>query len=248
MAILKQDMVRAFRTKGFWIAIVLLCVIFIHAIRLNTNLDGSVSTYEIISVAMGLSGFTPFAAIFPVLGYSVVFCEEYHSGYLKMITSRTSWKNYGRIRIISVAVSGGIVIAIPIMLVCIIGYIFGIHGMPQNGLYAGTHIQYLIENYGDAYLLIGKVVLGFLFGAMWALVGLGFSVWFCNRYVSLIAPFILYEVMWILMYKIPYLNPIYMIRGDDLGSYFLSGIMEIMYILISLVFVWGGLRRRIYDE
>ena len=56
MAILKQDMVRAFRTKGFWIAIVLLCVIFIHAIRLNTNLDGSVSTYEIISVAMGLSG------------------------------------------------------------------------------------------------------------------------------------------------------------------------------------------------
>ena len=78
--------------------------------------------------------------------------------------------------------------------------------------------------------------------------GLGFSVWFCNRYVSLIAPFILYEVMWILLYKIPVLNPIYMVRGDDLGSYFLSGVMEIMYILISLVFIWTGLKRRIYNE
>ena len=83
---------------------------------------------------------------------------------------------------------------------------------------------------------------------MWALAGLGFSVWFSNRYVSLIAPFILYEVMWILLYKIPVLNPIYMVRGDDLGSYFLSGVMEIMYILISLVFIWTGLKRRIYNE
>lgn len=245
---LKQDMIRAFRTKGFWVAIIFLSGLSIHAIRANTNLDGSVSTYEIISVAMALSGFTPFAAIFPALGYSVVFCEEYHSGYLKMITSRMSWKRYGINRIIAVAVSGGVVIALPIMMVCIIGYIFGTHGMPQNGLFAGTHIQYLIEYYGDIYLLTGKVILGFLFGAMWALAGLGFSVWFCNRYVSLIAPFILYEVMWILLYKIPVLNPIYMVRGDDLGSYFLSGVMEIMYILISLVFIWTGLKRRIYNE
>lgn len=102
---LKQDMIRAFRTKGFWVAIIFIRA-FIHAIRANTNLDGSVSTYEIISVAMALSGFTPFAAIFPALGYSVVFCEEYHSGYLKMITSRMSWKRYGINRIIAVAVSG----------------------------------------------------------------------------------------------------------------------------------------------
>lgn len=248
MKFFQDDVERAFKTKGFWVAIVLLSIVFIHAIRLNTNLDGSVSTYEIISVAMGLSGFTPFAAIFPVLGYSVVFCEEYHSGYLKMITSRMSWKKYGIVRIISVGVSGGIIIAIPIMMVCIIGYICGVHGMPQNGLYAGTHIQYLIENYGDAYLLIGKVILGFIFGALWALVGLGISVWFCNRYVALIAPFILYEVMWILLYKVPYLNPIYMIRGDDLGSYFFSGIMELIYTIVAILFVWAGLLRRVHYE
>mgnify|MGYP000671230527 CR=1 FL=1 len=53
---LKQDMIRAFRTKGFWVAIIFLSGLFIHAIRANTNLDGSVSTYEIISVAMALSG------------------------------------------------------------------------------------------------------------------------------------------------------------------------------------------------
>ena len=248
MKFFRDDLKRAFKAKGFWVAMVLLSIVLIRAIWINTVLDGSVSTYEIISVAMALSGFTPFAAIFPVLGYSVVFCEEYNSGYLKMITSRMSWKKYGVVRIITVGITGGMIIAVPFMMVCIIGYVCGVHGMPQNGMFAGTDIQYLIENYGDAYILTGKVILGFLFGTMWALVGLGFSVWFCNRYVALIVPFILYEVMWILLYKVPYLNPIYLIRGDDLGSYLLSGVMELMYTMVASIFVWVGLKKRVYYE
>lgn len=245
---LANDMKRAFSSIGFWISMIILMIIFIHAISVNTRIREDVSTYEIISVAMALSGFTPFAAIFPVMGYSVAFCEEYNSGYLRMIISRMDWKIYGIMRMITIGTSGGLIIAIPFSVVCLIGYFGGRHGMPESGLYAGTQIQYYLEHYGDMYVLAGKVILGFLFGAMWALAGMAFSVWFCNRYVSLIAPFILYEVMWMLLYDFPVINPIYLVRGDDLNSYPLSGGMEVVYIVIIIFIIWLGLKWRLGNE
>lgn len=248
IAFFRNDMKRALSNKGFFVAIAILLVIFVHAIRVNTNFEGTVSTYEIISSAMALSGFTPFAAIFPVMGYSIAFCEEYHSGYIKMITSRISWKYYGILRMITTGVSGGMIIAVPFAVVNLIGYFAGEHGMPDTGLYMGTKMQYYLEKYGDGYILTGKVLLGFLFGVLWALVGMAFSVWFCNRYVSLIAPFILYEVMWLLLYHHPVFNPIFLMRGDDLNSYPLSGMMELLYIILASVAIWMGLKRRMHYE
>lgn len=248
MSFFKNDMKRAFYNKGSFAAVAILLIIFFRAISVNINFEGIVSTYEIISAAMALSGFTPFAAIFPAMGYSIAFCEEYHSGYIKMITSRISWKYYGVLRMITTSAAGGVVIALPFAIVCLIGYFEGEHGMPDTGLYMGSKMQYYLENYGDGYILIGKVLLGFLFGALWSLVGMAFSVWFCNRYVSLIAPFILYEVMWLLLYNHPVLNPIYLVRGDDLNSYPLSGLMEILYIAVAVIIIWIGLKRRMHYE
>lgn len=239
----KNDLKRAFCNMGFLVATALLMAILVHGIG---YIGGDVSTYEAILNAMALSGFSPFAAVFPSMGYSVTFCEEYRSGYMRMISSRMSWKKYGIVRIMTVALSGGVVIALPIAVVCMIAYVKGAHYTPD--FYEGKMMEYYLEQYGDAYILVGKVILGFLFGAMWALVGLAFSVWFCNRYVSLIAPFVLYELMWILLYDIPILNPIFMIRGDTLNSYPLSAIMESLYIIIAIVAVWLGLRWRMRHE
>ena len=63
--------------------------------------------------------------------------------------------------------------------------------------------------------------------------------------MALIAPFVLYEAMWLALGEASALNPIYLMRGDDLGSYPLSGFIEGMYILlVSFVVVWGLKRRR----
>lgn len=243
---LEIDLKRAFSSNGFWVALIGLAFIFFRAIRVNTNLETQVSTYEIIANAMALSGFTPFAAIFPVLGYSVSFCEEYHSGYSKMIISRIGWKPYTFVRTISTALSGGVIIGLPVFLVCLTGYIHGVHGVWE--IYQGTRMQYYIEQYGDWYILVGKTILAFLFGALWALVGMAFAVWLCNRYAALIAPFVLYEIMWLLLDRVNWLNPARLIRGDSLNNYPLSGVVQIIYIIFTFVVIWCGMKRRCHYE
>ncbi|MDE6202802.1 MAG: hypothetical protein K2G19_04930, partial [Lachnospiraceae bacterium] len=208
------------------------------------------SSYFIMLEIFAASGFTPFAAIFPVLAYSSVFCEEYSSGYFVMIISRMSLVKFGIIRIITVALSGGVMLAIPFFIAMSIVYCCGIPGIPagsDQGLMAGKALISYIENYGEWYIFFWKIVLGFLFGCTWALAGLAFAVWMPNKYVALLAPFVLYEAMWLALGEVPVLNPIYLMRGDDLNNYPLSGFMECVYILLAASLVLQGLKRRYRD-
>lgn len=246
---LGQDIKRALSGKGFIIGILLLLAVFINAFRMYVRTDGSMSTYEIIIDAMAVSGFGPFAAVFPALGYSSQFAQEYNSGYIKMITSRMSWRQYGRIRILSVGLSGGLIMAVPFSVLMIYAYAVGTHGVPDNGLADGKVMGDYLEHYGDWYVLGFKVLLGFLFGVMFSLISLAFAVWSTNRYVAMIGPFILYEALWALLpLKVMFLNPIYMVRGDDLNSYPLSAGMEIIYIAVAVIAVWLGMKRRAGQE
>ncbi|MGN0154610.1 MAG: hypothetical protein ACI4A3_09165 [Lachnospiraceae bacterium] len=246
---LKQDMKRAFTGKTMWFSVILLTGILIHGTVTYTNMNpGASSTYVYIINAMALSGFGPFAAVFPALGYSVRFCEEYSSGYFQMIMARISWKKFGIVRIISVGLSGGAIIGIPFLCICIMGYVLGVHGVPQDGFMEGTQMVYYIGRYGDLFVLSFKVLLGFLFGILFALVSFAFAVWSCNRYVTVIAPFILYETMWFVLYEYPLINPIYLFRGDDLGSYPLSAFMELIYIVIVIIISWIGLKKKVEYE
>lgn len=241
-----QDLKRSFLNKGFFAGLVAVTLILISA-AFHAPLDKSRSSYFIMIEIFAASGFGPFAAIFPGLAYASVFCEEYNGGYLKMIYSRISPAKFGIIRIATVALSGGVLLAIPFAVAMSIIYLCGVPGIPagsDEGLMAGTALMYYIETYGEWYIFLWKVLLGFLFGCIWALIGLVFAVWFLNKYVALIAPFVLYEAMWLLLGNIPVLNPIWLMRGDDLNNYPLSGFMECLYILLAAVLVMKGLKRR----
>lgn len=247
---LKKDMQRAFMDKMLWFSIIILTMILMHGMVTYTIMDRSakISTYVYIVNAMALSGFGPFAAVFPSLGYPVRFCEEYNSGYYRMIQSRTGWKQYAIVRLVSVGISGGFIVGIPFACVCIIAYAVGVHGVPEDGFLAGLQVVEYIEKYGDLFVLAFKVLLGFLFGMLFALVSFAFAVWSRNRYVTVIAPFILYETMWVVLYNYPVFNPIYLVRGDDLDSYPLSALMEMIYIILAATVCWLGLRKRARNE
>ena len=74
--------------------------------------------------------------------------------------------------------------------------------------------------------------------------GFAFAVWTANRYVALIAPFVLYESLWIALDKMPYLNPIRLLRGEDVGSYSLAAGMECIYLIVVSAVILAGLMRR----
>lgn len=250
MRFLKTDLKRALSSKMLWLSTIILTFILFNGMMTYTDMNPSagISTYVYIVNAMALSGFGPFAAVFPALGYSVRFCEEYNSGYFHFIVSRTNWKNYALVRLVSVGLSGGLIVGIPFAGVCIIGYIVGIHGVPQDGFLQGLQVVEYIEQYGDLFVLVFKTLLGFLFGMLFSLVSFAFAIWSCNRYVTVIAPFILYETMWVVLYKFPMFNPIYLVRGDDLNSYPLSALMQLIYIILSIIVCWAGLKKRGRNE
>ncbi len=241
-----HDLKRSFLNREFFAGLLMVTWILVSA-AFHVPLNRSRSSYFIMMEMFAASGFTPFAAIFPGLAYASAFCEEYSSGYIKLIYSRMPPKKFGLTRIVTVALSGGTMLAIPFIIALSIAYCCGISGIPtgsDEGLMAGTALVFYIENYGEWYIFLWKVILGFLFGCIWALVGLAFAVWFPNKYVALIAPFVLYEAMWLALGEILVLNPIYLMRGDDLNNYPLSGFMECIYILLVSFAVMWGLKRR----
>lgn len=242
-----KDMKRSFLNAGFFVGLAAVTMLLLAAVATGAPLDRTRSSYYILFNVFGASGFSPFAAVFPVLAYSSRFCEEYQSGYYRMIFARMSPVRFGRTRIFTVALSGGVMLAVPITAACIAAYMFGVPGVPQGsdeGLLDGTIMLAYVLKYGDWYIAAWKTMLGFLFGSVWALMGFAFAVWIPNRYVSLIAPFVLYESMWIGLDGIVWLNPIRLLRGDDVGSYLLAAGAECAYLLVVSAVIMAGIMRR----
>ncbi len=242
-----QDLKRSIINPGFWAGMVFALAILLPAAVLDTPLNGSRSYLFGFGNIFHASAFSPFAAIFPALAYAAVYCEEYNSGYLRMILHRTGCTGFMKIRAVTVACSGGMMIMLPITVVCLMVYIGGAHGIPADsdeGLLAGTKIMEALIKYGDWYVVAGKVVLGFLFGALWALVGFAFAVWIPNLYVSLLAPFILYDTLWLFIGD-RFFNPVYLLSGDDVrhGYYPLAVLIDLLYIGITIPVIYAGIKQ-----
>ena len=205
------------------------------------------SVYYAIVNILAASGFIVFLPVFSVLGYASNFCGEYESGYYRLILSRMKPQKYAQVRIISVALSGGAIVAIPYLLLCLAAVHIGVPEITSNTLRVDPDLEMVViaQTYGIGMMVAVKVLLGFLFGAAWALVGLAFAVWMPNKYVSLIAPFVLYQSMWIFLPSI--LNPAELVRGDDVG-HLLSVVMECVWLFATAAAAMAGFRRRCQDE
>jgi len=205
----------------------------------------SMSTYP-----MALSGFTPFAVIFPVLIYSTMFCEEYNSGFIKSIILRIGGKKYMLSRIFATAISGAATIGISFSLLSVCLLVIGVPTTRENvQAFTNTIWWPYVQIGGGALVLLGKIVLGAMFGAVWGLVALYVSTIFANRYVTLIAPFVLYQALWVIFQRIPYLNPLLLLRGDYpatgfVGSFLFILIFQGVWILALGYLSYRGMEKK----
>lgn len=205
---------------------------------------------QFMSVPFGMSDFSPFAALFCVLPFADSFCEDFDSGFFRLMVGRTGVRRYSLQRCVSVALSGGVLMAVVVMstiLVCAL-----LANRPETEETA--HFMYksiwarmnLILRFKGVFWLALKVVIAFLFGCLWALVALLVSAYITNRYVTFIVPFAIYQLGWFLLKENAF-NPVYMFRGDSdlIPSIWFILIYQSALILICSVLAFCKIRRKV---
>ena len=80
-----KDIKRSFLNVGFFAGMTGVAALLLTAVVIGTPPERTRSSYYILYNVFGASGFGPFAAVFPVLAYAASFCEQYQSGYYRMI-------------------------------------------------------------------------------------------------------------------------------------------------------------------
>ncbi|MEG1884410.1 MAG: hypothetical protein RR224_11950 [Clostridia bacterium] len=208
--------------------------LFTHSLIHEVLIYGkAASPMVLLSYPLALSSFTPFAPIFCYLPYAISFCRDVNADYHILIASRIGTKRYGMARSISVALSGGIVMGIIFSVTILLCVLFAAYpdtaetvDFMRNTTWARAGLL-LVQN--GLWVYLGRIALAFLFGALWALVGLAISTISPNRYVVLVAPFAIYQILWYILGSSMF-NPLHMLRAD------LDALPSIAFVLIHQIF------------
>ncbi len=205
---------------------------------------------ELLSLPLGSSDFSPYAAIFCVLPFADSFCDDYSSGYGRFIAIRCGKKKYSLCRCFSVALSGGFVISTIMAATEVLCFLLaGQQETADSMSFLSASVWYKLglvspENVGVMCVL--RIAVAFLFGALWALVGLCVSVIVPNKYVTLAAPFVLYQFLWFVLSESPF-NPVYQFRGDSnfIPSFWFLIMYQTILIAFCSLFSVAGIRKRV---
>ena len=243
-----MDLRRAFSGYRFYIAVALALSILLRTLFDIVGFSDSLTFVYLQQFPFGLSDYTPFAVIFCVLPFADSFCEDYNTSYAHNITVRTGSKRYSLNRFISNALVGGItqgLIVTVVLLVC-----FCCADLPDTqesvSFMQGTiwyDLNLLLRFHSILFILL-RVLLAFLFGSLWASVGLCISAFSTNRYITLVAPFVIYQMLWRLIPD-PRFSPLETLVGNSVPSLLLLILNQIILILICGIITVKQIQKRI---
>lgn len=249
-SVLREDIRRIMTSKRFYLTLIAGLTLILRPLFDISRYWSKYSPMELLSIPLGLSDFTPFAVVFCVLPFAESFCEDLNSGYHSHIILRKGSRRYAAQRCISVALSGGMVMS-SIMAITIVFCLCAAKqsvmiedlSFMNNTMWARTGI---LQIWNGNLLYLIRVFVAFIFGCVWALVGLTISIFIPNRYVTLIAPFVLYQFLWFLLGELP-INPVYMFRGDSnfIPSFGFLLVYQSIVILICFATSYYGIRKRV---
>ncbi len=237
--LLRVDLKRIFASPKIYISIFISLAILLRPLIETISGGGTGTFLTLQTLPFGLSDYSPFAAIFCVLPFADSFCEDYNSGIAMPIVQRIGVRRYALGRCTSVALSGGITMSLIVLITLSTCFVlasepdtfesvrFFIEG---NSLWYRMNLLFRFHGLG---VMGCRVLFGFLFGCVWAMVGLAISTLVVNRYITYVAPFVIYQAGWFLLK--PNWNPVKLLRGDYAPSVF-----HVVFIQLTICGICGA--------
>lgn len=211
---MRRELKRAVANRYMALAIVVTACILCQAYMQNQVGWKTQDVLSLITLPMALSGFTPFAGIFPCLPYSLRFADEFNSGYIRFLLTRESRNDYIWKKVLVTALAGGMMMLAAFTVVFITALLLGKPTVSDtSGFYSISPWYPFLAIWGGKFVLLLKLVLAFLFGCIWSVMCLLVSAVFMNRYVAFVGTFIIYQGLWQLLPG-SLINPVYLLRGD----------------------------------
>lgn len=260
--IIQEEFQRAFINKRFWIVLLLAAVSFTYGfsqvleIYQKDSPIGMLTLWQLI-LSDGSYGF--FAALMAGLPFADSLLTDRSHRFIDQILLRVRYRQYMTAKVLAVMCSGMVAVAGPVLIllvVCCLSFkpdpnftaltLWGINDTVNlNIIEPGTGVV-LSE---PGFILFG-LLMPALFGAVYALLGLGTSFVVRNPFVVLGAPFIVYSVGHFIIHTSMRLSWLGSTEAALLPSSFVSAGLQ--YLFITLIFIvctllWGHKDRMVLD-
>lgn len=207
--------------------------------------------------ASDLGGFCMFTPILAVLPASTLFCDDYNSGYCKEILTRVTRKRYLAETMLCTGISGGLAVFLPVLISDILWIL---NGKPNTreimggGAFNGTVYQEIQFIWNGFFMVLFLLLLAFLFGVSWSVIGLGVSAFIPNRYITLAAPFALFFGSHLVLYglgggSLLLFSPanVTMPAANFIPFPAFPLVYQIVMLVIASGICWKMLERRLWD-
>lgn len=135
-----------------------------------------------------LGTFDLFAPAIAAIPCGASFYNDYGSGFCKFILPRTSRLKYLLVKTFTCGITGGLALFMPNFLFFGFLLLFGNPHSSELNLLQGS----VLSSLEHANVILVLLLLAFLFGAGWALVGLAVSAFIPNKFAAAASPFMIY--------------------------------------------------------
>lgn len=244
--LLLSNFKRAFCSKWYIISVigtVIMCFISTHS-----YFDKSSDLLYVIDLMINLGLFKKVIVFFSAIPFVTVFCQDYNSGYINSVVSRSGEKSYILSNMVICVVSGFSAVFLGIMLFS--GIILPFFPLKASSVYTN-----IASNTPFIYLLF-LISIFSLYAAMWTAAGLAMSSILPDKYAALGSPLIFGYILEELTLKLPpHLNlyamshPGWEILGKSVFlDYFYTISVFVFVIVISGCIFSHFVKRRIRNE
>lgn len=197
-----NDLKRRVISPSFWIMVFLAAAAYIASSIEELKFAWNSRTADVLyffGMAHNIGYFSSISLLCCTAINCTSFLNDYHSFYYRSAALRSGKRNYALSKYLSCVVTGGLTLAIGLVLVFLIlmirfPFISETSGALDSWLHSGYFGREILADGNYFGFAAVYAFLAFLFGAVWSAVGVCVSAFITDRYVASFSPYVIWYV------------------------------------------------------